>query len=274
MIAPIVVATDLTARSDRPFDRAVMLAEQRGSRLVIVHALEDGHGMDDRQRTLRARHLLDQMVEDLAVPFDVVVASGAAPRVVAEVAASRGAALIVVGAARYNHVSDFFLGTAVDYLVRKASMPVLVVKERPRSEYDGIVVGTDFSERSAQALVTAAQLFHAPVTLVNAFGRPFPKRLGEDTALELGEAWSRDEMKRFLALPELAPWLETIKYHSVESDPAIAIERFAQLYRSAVAVVGSHGWGSIAHALLGSRTSDLLTAIPQDTLIVRDGLAA
>jgi nucleotide-binding universal stress UspA family protein len=186
----------------------------------------------------------------------------------------RGAALIVVGAARYNHVSDFFLGTAVDYLVRNATVPVLVVKERPRGAYDGIVVGTDFSERSARALSTAAELFDGPITLVNAFGRPFPGRLGGDTSLELGEVWSREEMSRFLATPELAPWVGAVTCHCVESDPASAIEQFAQLHRSPVAVVGAHGWGSIAHALLGSRASDLLTSIAHDTLVVRDGLVS
>jgi nucleotide-binding universal stress UspA family protein len=48
MTAPIVVATDLTARSDRPLDRAVMLAEQRGTRLVVVHALEEPADIDFR----------------------------------------------------------------------------------------------------------------------------------------------------------------------------------------------------------------------------------
>ena len=274
MTAPIVVATDLTARSDRPFDRAVMLAEQRGARLVVVHAVEEGNGIDDRQRMQRAHQALDKMVEDLTVPFELVLERGSAPQMLADVVEAREAALVVVGAARYNHVSDFFLGTAVDYLVRRAKAPVLVVKERPRVPYDGIVVGTDFSERSARALVAAAEMFGVPITLVNAFGRPFPKRLGADASLELGELWSHEEMDRFLAAPMLAPWLDRITHYSVESDPAGAVEKFAQLYRSPLAVVGSHGWGSIAQVLLGSRASDLLTAIEHDVLIVRDGLAA
>ncbi len=274
MTAPIVVATDLTARSDRPLDRAVMLAEQRGTRLVVVHALEERADMDLRKQMQRAREALEGMVEDFSVPFEQVIERGSAPQVLADVVDAQHAALVVVGAARYNHVSDFFLGTAVDYLVRRAKAPVLVVKERPHLPYDGIVVGTDFSERSARAVIAAAELFDVPVTLVNAFGRPFPRRLGEDASLELGKQWSHEEMARFLASPALAPWLGRITHHSVESDPAGAIEKFAKLYRSPVAVVGSHGWGSIAQVLLGSRASDLLTAISHDILVVRDGLNA
>jgi nucleotide-binding universal stress UspA family protein len=272
MTAPIVVATDLTARSDRPFDRAVMLAEQRGARLVIVHAVEERNGVDGRQRMQWARQALDRVVEDLTVPFEVVLEQGPAPQMLATVVEDRQAAFVVVGAARYNHVSDFFLGTAVDYLVRRATAPVLVVKERPRVPYDGIIVGTDFSERSARALGTAAVLFDGPITLVHAFSRPLSRRLEADVSLELGEAWSREEMERFLASPTLAPWRDRITPHSVESDPAGAVEKFARQYRNPVAVVGSHGWGSMAHVLLGSRASDLLTAIAQDILIVRDGL--
>lgn len=274
MNAPIVVATDLTARSDRSLDRAMQLASQLEATLVLVHALET-HDSSDKGLIERAHRAVDILIEDMPCPCDIVLEEGKAPELVARAAADRSAALVVVGAARYNHVSDYFLGTAVDYLVRRAAMPVLVVKERPRGAYDGVVVGTDFSVRSRNALVEAATLFSdLPIALVNAFGRPFPGRLGADVSLELGEVWSRDEMARFIDQPELVPLLDRITCHSVESSPAAALWRHAELHRSPLVVVGAHGWGVIAQALLGSRASDLLTAIPHDILIVRGTTAS
>lgn len=269
----IVIATDLSARSDRPTDRAVQLARQLGATLTIVHALDDKSSLSRQKQTERARRELGRITAQLDIPFDTVLEFGSAPEMVADVAQQRGSALIVVGAARYNHVSDYFLGTAVDYLVRDARVPVLVVKERPLAAYDGLIAGTDFSARSKDALFMAMRLFAGlPATLVHAFGSPFAERIGREASLEYGTRRAESAMDEFLAQPDLAPLRGRLDARCIESGPAHAIATVSERYRHPLAVLGSHGWGPLAQAVLGSRASELLTDIPHDILIVRGGI--
>ncbi|WP_373492534.1 universal stress protein [Parasphingorhabdus sp.] len=85
----------------------------------------------------------------------MIVESGSPPDIIAKTASRLDNDLIVVGTARHNNISDFFLDSAFDHLVRYAHAPVLVVKERPRSNYQNIMLATDFSGFSRRALTTA-----------------------------------------------------------------------------------------------------------------------
>src|SRR3546814_13711138 len=59
---------------------------------------------------------------------ELVIRRGSAPKMLATIAAERASALIVPGVARYNSIGDYFLGTAVDHIIRTAAQPVLVVR--------------------------------------------------------------------------------------------------------------------------------------------------
>lgn len=267
---PIVVATDLTARSDRPFARAVDIARARNCSLVLVHVIEGRSRTEETRLAEQAERAVERLTRGLAVPVAVRLESGSTPEVVAEVAAQVDAAVIVVGAARYNHISDFFLGTAVDHLVRHAKAPVLVVKERPAGPYDRLLVGTDFSDNSMRALLAAADLFpQVPITLVHAYDRVMPHRLGEEISSEVAAQWAEDAMAKFLAQSALDPLRGRLSALSLEATVPKAMSQTAEGSGEPLAVIGTHGLSASAQILLGSQASDLLAAIPLDILIVR-----
>ena len=130
---PILVATDLSARSDRAIDRATFLAQQWGVRLFVLHALEPGSRLEAKPEL--AEQAIRAALPDPEADVGIVPAIGPAPTVIVEAAASAGCGLIVTGVARFNHVSDFLIGTAVDHVIRHATAPVLVVKQRPHGPY-------------------------------------------------------------------------------------------------------------------------------------------
>ncbi len=138
-VKPILVATDLNARSDRAVDRATDLAEEWGVRLIVLHALEPGSRLEARPEL--AAQAIRAALPDPDAEVDVIPATGPAPAMILDAAASADCGLIVTGAARFNHVGDFLIGTAVDHVVRHASAPVLVVKQRPHGPYT-LVLGT------------------------------------------------------------------------------------------------------------------------------------
>ncbi|HEV7259499.1 MAG TPA: universal stress protein [Bosea sp. (in: a-proteobacteria)] len=270
MRAPIVLATDLTARSDRAFDRAVALARQWGSRLVIVHVLENLTSEQDESARARAGDALKDLVDDLDVPHETIVELGSLPETVSAIADGLQASVIVVGAARYNHVTDFFLGTAIDYLARYSAIPILIVKERVKQPYDGIVVGTDFSERSKEALIGAAGLFpELPIKLANGYPQPFPGRIGIEAARAHGEETAREEAEAFLDNPDLASLRDRIDLRFAQTSASDAIARMAAGLKQPLVVLGGRGRGAVLHALLGNRASELTIVLPYDVLVVR-----
>ena len=93
----ILVATDLTARSDRPLDRAALLAEQIGAGVAVAHVVE-GPGFD-RDHDEEILHAVRASLPSTLAGATVISDHGAAPKVLAALAAGPGAALLATGVA-------------------------------------------------------------------------------------------------------------------------------------------------------------------------------
>jgi len=263
----VLVATDLTARSDRPLDRAALLADQIGAGVTVAHVIE-GPGFDREQdaEVLRAiRASLPPALAKAAVVSD----HGAAPTVLAELANSEKAAAIVTGTGRYNGLSDFFLGTAVDHLVRHAEQPVLVVKRRASGPYRSILVATDYSEGALQAFQTALQLFpDATFELVNAYSVPFETRAPSADITEAAREEAEAGMAAFVARAA-PPKPDAVRTLVAKGDAQTVIEQRVTRDAPDLVVIGSHGRSGWVQATLGSQASNLLKRLPSDILVVR-----
>lgn len=271
----ILIASDLTARSDRAFDRSVELATELGGALLLVHILAKDAGPHLAKETERANDVIAKLVDGVGIPIETRLAQGRAPETIAAIAEERTCSLIVAGPARHNGVGDFILGTAVDYLVRRAQVPVLVVKDRPRGPYRRILMATDFSDGALHALLAAADLFpEARIDIVHVYDGGFPSRLDPVETLAFARSEAERERAAFLARPELADagrlgngaplQIELIEGRSGEMLPHLIADRNVDLL-----VLGTHGHGGFVHALIGSRASELLQSAPCDVLMVR-----
>ncbi len=268
MPAPtVLVATDLTARSDRPLDRAALLAGQIGGSVTVAHVVE-GPGFDREQdeEILRAvRVSLPPALTEAAVVFD----HGAAPTVLAELATSERAAVIVTGTGRYNGLSDFFLGTAVDHLVRHAEQPVLVVKRRATGPYRSILVATDYSEGAMHAFQTALRLFpDAAFEVVNAYSVPFESRMPSDEVAEAAREEAEAEMAAFTARVA-SPRPDSVRTVVAKGDVETVMDQRIARDAPDLVVIGSHGRSGWVQATLGSEASNLLKRLPCDVLVAR-----
>ncbi|MGE8642577.1 MAG: universal stress protein, partial [Achromobacter sp.] len=191
---PILLATDLSARGDRALDRALQLTKALNTKLIVLHVMES-HSTSARLTTPVWRRLSSdhkalaerELAEDLAaadVPSEVVVVSGDPLSHIMETADSFGCSLIVTGTARDETLGRLLLGTTVEKLARQARQPVLVVKTRPRKPYHDVLVATDFSPGSRQALRAALRLVpDANLTLFHAYDVPFQGKTVPDDAI-------------------------------------------------------------------------------------------
>ena len=125
---PVLVATDLGARSDRAVDRACLLAQAWGAPLKVLHAVEPG-SWADRNPAL-AMGAARAVLPDPSLAADILLAHEPAPQAIVRAAQETGCGLIVAGVARFNQVGDFLIWTTVDHALRNAAVPVLVVKQR------------------------------------------------------------------------------------------------------------------------------------------------
>ena len=268
LAAPILIASDLSSRSDRPLERALRLAEERSSRLILLHVIDaDGEGGPERER--QARRLISADLGSRAAELEIEIAHGSVPNTIADVAGARRCALIVTGVARFNSPLDFVLGTAVDFLVRHASMPVLVVKRRPQAPYRRLLAATDFSGCSRAALEAAAALFpEAEFRLLHASHAAYEAWLDKAATTEAIAEEAEREMQLFVeALPDaLRARIETKIEIGELSD---AVEHGIGEGGCDLLVLGTHGRGGFAHATIGSRAAELLVSASSDVLMVR-----
>lgn len=288
----ILLATDLSARCDRALDRAVQLARQWQARLVAVTVVDPGTLSETRVRAAPppswggddngpvARTLRQLRRDAAATDVDIVVRveEGRVNETLARVAAEEGAGLIVTGIARSESLGRTVLGSTVDWLVRHAAVPVLVVRDRTRGAYRNIVLASDFSPSARLALERAAGLFAGvPMTVFNAFEVPFlgmmdPKA---QSAIAQGREAATREGQDFLASAALDPApREAIRLHVEHGEPVRLTYEYARDHEADLIVLGTHGRSALFDILIGSIARRILETAATDILLVRNPAAA
>ncbi|MEO1490425.1 MAG: universal stress protein, partial [Pseudomonadota bacterium] len=203
-------------------------------------------------------------------PIQYLYPEGSAPVAIARTCEVEDAEMLLIGPARYNTLGDFFMGTAVDYVLRNTTKPVLVVKRRVRQPYDTIVAGTDFSAGSAHAILEAARMFpEAKIHVCHAWHVPFEgfNRDGHvATQVEGGDAELMGDFMNMLA--EKEPRLTDATTSMVRGGAFQAVKEALEAHPNALVVVGSHGATGFRQATLGSNTSDMLRFLDGDMLVV------
>jgi nucleotide-binding universal stress UspA family protein len=266
----ILMATDLSARCDRPLDRALMLAQEWRTKLILLHILEPGQATDSTTNIGAIEAKIAQELPRTKVNVEIVVRVGDIAATIIETARTRTCDLIITGVARYNSIGDLILGGPVDQLIRNAPVPVLMVKCRPRHAYKNILVATDFSDCSLQALNTAAELFpDSRLHLVHAYHEPHSAWLSSDQVTQDVKAKEQAALARFLAKPQIADTIFERMNGSVEKgDLGPVLARKISATKSDLVVLGTHGRSGFSRATLGSNVQHVLGWVGEDILTV------
>jgi len=215
---------------------------------------------------------LRQDVADAAVRITAVIERGEPAETVLRTVEARQCDMIVTGLARDETLGRLGLGATVNRLLRSAPVPLLIVKRRVRSSYRKIVVGTDFSEPSLQALETVLRLFpEQRVMLFHAYDAPMARIAGQRLGhVEAHRALAEDDLSTFLGTAPLASSdrarIETLLERG---NPRRLIREYAHDCGADLIVLGTHGRSGILNVLLGSTARDVLSALSCDALVVR-----
>jgi nucleotide-binding universal stress UspA family protein len=279
----ILVATDLSPRAEKAVARAMQLAEEHNSALIVVHVLSVAAG--DKTRT---REMAAKIEEDLRRKVHVRshrngrsvkirVLSGTPFVEIIRRARAEEADLVLAGAHGANFMKDLLVGTTVEKIVRKGDRPVLIVKQAARSLYRRVLVAVDFSEESRRALELALRLAPRAESYVLHAYQGFEGRLwrADFTSSEVKKyryelaKQKREEVKVFLRGIDCAgkPVGHLLRYgRASQVITGVARQRHADLV-----CVGTVGRTGLPHILLGSVAEHVLRESQCDVLIVRSG---
>ena len=277
----IIVATDLSERSDRAIDRAILLAKTHSARLTVLHVIDDDLPVSvaETQKQSAAQSLREHLASipgarDLDT--DLEVGFGKDWSKILQQADTEQSELIILGLHRESDLGSLFRGTTVERVVRNGDTPVLVVKNRSTRDYQTIVVGVDFSVYSRRALEFALSFSkNARIHLVHAYEIPFKGFLpSAETHAELRK---RDEtLFRQMIDQEVAVFLagldaERGRIETVvsEGDPHSVVNAQIAALDADLLVLGTHGRTGVARAFLGSVAEGFLTDPPVDVVAVK-----
>ncbi len=272
-MTPLLVATDLSARSERAVRRAFALAEKTGADVTVACIVDadlpaDMAGQMKATAEQRLRTYCQSISEH---PFTSRVEVADPLTRIHEIAVEIDAALIVLGVHRPRPLRDLLSGTTMTRLVRASTRPVLLVRDPVDKDYGSVVCGIDLSPSCVAAARAAATLApDAPITTFYAVHVPFRGFLTP--------AGTEDELRPFLeqAAQQLDDWWQGAGLPSQCQRPepmaaAVieALQRTIAETKPDLLAVGAHGRPTFSPTYLGSFTSELLKNPPCDVLVVR-----
>ena len=265
----IVVATDMSERSDRAIERAVRLAANAGARCTVASIVEDALPEDlaaQLRESTRAR--LRDMLDACGAPdADIQVHVGDIVPGVLAVALECDADLLVLGIHRQRAWMDAIRQTTMERILTLAPRPVLLVRDAVTSNYERVLAAVNFSRACAAAVTAARQIApDADLACIHALHVPFSGLSGgRDTAMAkavhreaagMAEEWRvRHELSD---IPEIV----TGSFHDV-------IGRRLRDFKPQLLALGAHARAAPSFHKLGSFAAELIRNPPVDLLVAR-----
>ncbi|KAF1052378.1 MAG: Universal stress protein E [Stenotrophomonas maltophilia] len=282
MLKSLMIATDLSERSEKALQRAAALAKRFGCPWSVLYVVdEDQPAALVEQEAIQVKMLLEARLVELTEraghsPKLRVEKGDPSQRIVA-CAQEAGVDLLVTGAHRKSLLRDIFVGTTVERVLRAGSLPVLVVHQPVEGEYRDLLLALDTSPACARAVHAASQLGlleGAVRRAVYAFS-PLAKGMmqysgvSEERIDEFVDSESRQAvtaLKAFLAEQGLQPLID--EQLVAVGLPGNVLERMVGKHRPDLLVMGTRGMGGLKRALVGSVADYALRELDCDILVV------
>jgi len=178
----LIVATDLSPKSEMALDKAIEIAKKYDKWLEVVHVVNHGvfdwlfkslgiksEEMDEN-RAKKLQEISDQIREKLSRKHDklhIDVRYGHPATEVIEYCKEKEGTIIFVGnTGEYHEVEKLLLGTTVKRIIENSPVPILLAKNNKSSKYKNILVPIDLTDNSLKSVEYASYLFDdAHITL-------------------------------------------------------------------------------------------------------------
>lgn len=288
-ITSILAATDLSAPARHAAERAARLAHEHQAALTLMHVTSAGvlqelrgwlgAGSDAEARIGdESARALSTLAGELHHARDVVVRPvSSCGHVLDEIdreAQACNADLVVLGARGEGFMRRLAMGTTSERLLRRATCPVLVVRQTPHERYRRVLVGVDLSPWSLDAVQTAMRVApHARLMLLQSWQVPFEGKLTyagvEAAAVDRYRRQARDHATHQLHALAQAAGLKSGEWEPLilEGDASRQLLEQEQERDADLVVMGKHGRSAMQDLLLGSVTKHVLAEGSADVLV-------
>lgn len=273
----LLLANDLSARSDRALQRAMRLAREHGAALTVVYAMDEDlpQKVSDRMTASAQDAIADQIAacrDHQPETIAIKVGYGRRHEVILREAERADADLLVLGIHGESHLEDMFQGATAERVLRYGQRPVLVVREPVSGPYRRSVVGIDLSACSIQAAALALSVTDTgDVYLVHAVHVPFEGFIHDPRIHRETAQARRAELHRVTQRLDEATQASGIELHEVIREGAVTevLRREVRHREADLLVLGTHGRTGPARMIQGSVTETLLSHPPCDVLAAR-----
>jgi universal stress protein E len=280
-ISHILLATDLTDRSERALQRATQLCRDgTAERFTLLHVIAVGLPpiLAEQQLTGAEAFLAGKVAQlpsvGVATPANVVVRTGDPFSTIIAEGITVKADLILVGAPGKVLYAQTVVGTTAERVIRFGECPVILVNRPPRGPYARVLVAFDGSDGAMRSL--AAALAIAPDAEFRFVHAWWPPRASfgesEDTKRIIDKDNDRLKAKisatvqRFVAASQTAP--VRISIDMVENNPYVVMSN--ELRWPDLVVMGTHSKGRLASTTsIGQLAMHLLNESTRDILLSR-----
>ena len=261
----IIVPVDFSKHSEYAMEAASILAKKHGAEILALHMLEMSDALltkADNEQNAKAIFFLklaEQKFEDF-LNKDYLKGVDVIPIVkhfkvfseVNEVAKEHSVDLIVMGSHGASGLTEIFVGSNTERVVRHSSIPVLVVKNKPtKMDFKTVVFACDFSSEAVTAYINASKMFNSNTTsllllYVNLPGESFKS----STEME-------STVKDFLFRADGN--YDKLKDVNYVADVTVekGILSFAKKVNADLVAIPTHGRTGLAHFFEGSISEDL-----------------
>jgi nucleotide-binding universal stress UspA family protein len=289
----ILCPVDFSEFSVTAYRYAISVAEHYQAKLVAQHIVElwrypsagfaaSAALYDEFCQSVResGKEQLQELVKNYThngIQLELIVHQGMAPDSILSFAQAQKADLIVMGTHGQRGYDRLMLGSVTDRVMRRASCPVLAVRNPPRdlmiADKDGrhvhrlrqILFCTDFSENSERALnyaISATEEYDAELTLLHVL-----EEVPNPTRREKAISAATERLDKLIP-PEAR---KTLKIKTVVSigKPYRQIIQFAVEEQIDMVAMGVWGRGALDLAVFGSTTYRVMQLGPCPVLAVR-----
>ena len=232
---------------------------------------------DDELRPERVFSGLLDIAERNTMEVDTEIRVGHPSREIIRFSEEAAVDDIIMGSHGRERVSRILLGSVAERVLRRASVPVTVVRPQQRLDTKHHVVPIDGSEQSTKALEYAFSVFPDVETTVLHAIDPMETHYGEGQLVHTEAEYERlqDAANQLLADAEDlaseydADVTSTIAVEWGPNRPADAILNYVDNNGIDHVIMGSHGRSGVSRVLLGSVAETVARRSPAPVTIVR-----
>ncbi|AOE87239.1 universal stress protein [Pseudomonas sp. TCU-HL1] len=276
----LMLATDLSNRSDLALRRAARLVRQFDCPWFILHVVDEDQPQPRLEREVEyvRRYLnehVDAFTELAGRAPEIWVEVGDPAKHIAECTRWTEIDLLVVGSHRKSPLRDIFVGTTLERLVRTSHVPILLVNKDVEDDYRAPLLAADCSPGSAQAMRTARELGLLPADGARALyafdslGSVLVAGTGAGTILGDRSAErhrAAAALHEFLLREELGSMVGQRLVE--EGQPMIALRRVLDREPTDLLVMGTRGLTGLKRVLIGSVADAAMRELDCDILTV------